>query len=152
MSKSSLIRGSWAKTLLCSSSWVSLCNSPVETISSSAESHFITQKQPTKAMISAALTLHCICCQFQFCRRCVEKLTTDAFSIPLYPAQYLFSVKKILCTQILQRSFPSGLPITFLLGFYVSLVVKRWWEQYSKLPWPDTIAIYLKVSSLHSSF
>ena len=38
----------------------------------------------------------------------------------------------------------AGLPITFLLGFYVSLVVKRWWEQFSKLPWPDTIAIYLK--------
>ena len=39
----------------------------------------------------------------------------------------------------------TGLPLTFLLGFYVSLVVKRWWEQYCKLPWPDTIAIYLKV-------
>jgi len=38
----------------------------------------------------------------------------------------------------------TGLPITFLLGFYVSLVVKRWWEQYYLLPWPDTIAIYLK--------
>ena len=44
-----------------------------------------------------------------------------------------------------QYSSVAGLPITFLLGFYVSLVVKRWWEQYSKLPWPDTIAIYLKV-------
>ena len=42
------------------------------------------------------------------------------------------------------RQQSTGLPITFLLGFYVSLVVKRWWEQYSKLPWPDTIAIYLK--------
>ena len=42
------------------------------------------------------------------------------------------------------RKQSTGLPITFLLGFYVSLVVKRWWEQYSKLPWPDTIAIYLK--------
>merc|ERR1712183_485576 len=30
----------------------------------------------------------------------------------------------------------TGLPITFLLGFYVSLVVSRWWEQYCKLPWP----------------
>merc|ERR1719348_2174164 len=38
----------------------------------------------------------------------------------------------------------TGLPITFLLGFYVSLVVKRWWDQYCKLPWPDTIAIYMK--------
>ena len=52
---------------------------------------------------------------------------------------------KYFCTQSLQRTLPQGLPITFLLGFYVSLVVKRWWEQYSKLPWPDTIAIYLKV-------
>ena len=25
----------------------------------------------------------------------------------------------------------------------MSLVVKRWWEQYCKLPWPDTIAYYL---------
>ena len=23
-------------------------------------------------------------------------------------------------------------------------MVKRWWEQYCKLPWPDTVAIYLK--------
>merc|ERR1719260_106528 len=38
----------------------------------------------------------------------------------------------------------SGLPITFLLGFYVSLVVKRWWEQYCKLPWPDEVATLLK--------
>ena len=22
--------------------------------------------------------------------------------------------------------------------------MKRWWEQYCKLPWPDTVAIYLK--------
>jgi len=42
------------------------------------------------------------------------------------------------------RAQSTGVPITFLLGFYVSLVVKRWWEQYCKLPWPDTIAIYLK--------
>ena len=25
----------------------------------------------------------------------------------------------------------------------------RWWEQYCKLPWPDTIAIYLKVIDKH---
>ena len=37
-----------------------------------------------------------------------------------------------------------GLPITFLLGFYVYLVVKRWWEQYCKLPWPDSIAYFLR--------
>jgi len=42
------------------------------------------------------------------------------------------------------REKSSGLPLTFLLGFYVSLVVRRWWEQYCKLPWPDNIAIYLR--------
>ena len=30
----------------------------------------------------------------------------------------------------------TGLPITFLLGFYVTLIVRRWWEQYTLLPWP----------------
>jgi len=38
----------------------------------------------------------------------------------------------------------TGLPLTFLLGFYVSLVVKRWWEQYCFLPWPDSLAFYLR--------
>ena len=36
------------------------------------------------------------------------------------------------------------MPLTFLLGFYVSMVVKRWWEQYVKLPWPDEVATMLK--------
>ena len=36
------------------------------------------------------------------------------------------------------------MPLTFLLGFYVSLVVRRWWEQYCKLPWPDDIALSLR--------
>jgi len=38
----------------------------------------------------------------------------------------------------------AGLPLTFLLGFYVSLVVGRWWNQYVSLPWPDTIATFLR--------
>ena len=33
--------------------------------------------------------------------------------------------------------------ITFLLGFYVSLVAKRWWEQYRLLPWPDHLAMMM---------
>lgn len=44
------------------------------------------------------------------------------------------------------RASSAQLPLTFLLGFYVSLVVKRWWEQYVKLPWPDEVASYLKIS------
>lgn len=33
--------------------------------------------------------------------------------------------------------------MSFVLGFYVSLVVKRWWDQYKLLPWPDTLALFL---------
>jgi len=32
-----------------------------------------------------------------------------------------------------------GKEMTFLLGFYVSNIVKRWWDQYKTLPWPDTL-------------
>lgn len=38
---------------------------------------------------------------------------------------------------------PIGRDLMFLLGFYVSLVAKRWWQQYNLLPWPDSIAITL---------
>ncbi|KAG5878863.1 hypothetical protein JTB14_006851 [Gonioctena quinquepunctata] len=35
------------------------------------------------------------------------------------------------------------IPMSFVLGFYVSLVVGRWWDQYKLLPWPDTLALFL---------
>jgi len=35
------------------------------------------------------------------------------------------------------------IPVAFVLGFYVSLVVGRWWDQYQTLPWPDTLALYV---------
>jgi len=44
------------------------------------------------------------------------------------------------------RKDSAQVTLTFLLGFYVSLVVKRWWEQYVTLPWPDEVATYLKVA------
>jgi len=34
---------------------------------------------------------------------------------------------------------PLAKEMTFLLGFYVSNVVRRWWDQYKSLPWPDTL-------------
>jgi len=37
----------------------------------------------------------------------------------------------------------SSIPLTFILGFYVNMIVTRWWQQYILLPWPDSIAIFL---------
>ncbi|XP_053636604.1 bestrophin-1 [Cherax quadricarinatus] len=33
------------------------------------------------------------------------------------------------------------IPVSFVLGFYVALVVSRWWDIYRSMPWPDTLAI-----------
>ena len=44
----------------------------------------------------------------------------------------------------------SSIPLTFVLGFYVSLIVGRWWSQYTLLPWPDTMAI-LVIRTVHYS-
>ncbi|XP_071549401.1 bestrophin-2-like [Panulirus ornatus] len=39
--------------------------------------------------------------------------------------------------------FRNLIPISFVLGFYVSLIVSRWWGMYLSMPWPDTLAILL---------
>uniref|UniRef100_A0A3B4AT15 Bestrophin homolog n=1 Tax=Periophthalmus magnuspinnatus TaxID=409849 RepID=A0A3B4AT15_9GOBI len=33
--------------------------------------------------------------------------------------------------------YAEQIPVTFVLGFYVTLVVNRWWNQFVNLPWPD---------------
>ncbi|KAH9380349.1 hypothetical protein HPB48_016091 [Haemaphysalis longicornis] len=33
--------------------------------------------------------------------------------------------------------FTDLIPLSFVLGFYVSIVVGRWWQQYMSVPWPD---------------
>jgi len=43
------------------------------------------------------------------------------------------------------EKFSKVIPISFLLGFYVTQVVSRWWSQFMTLPWPDTLARYLAV-------
>lgn len=44
------------------------------------------------------------------------------------------------------RSYVNAIPVTFVLGFYVSLVVTRWWGQFQTLPWPDNLAILVSNS------
>jgi ribosomal protein L36 len=37
-------------------------------------------------------------------------------------------------------------PLSFILGFYVSLVMTRWWNQYCSIPFPDNLAIIVGAS------
>lgn len=34
-------------------------------------------------------------------------------------------------------TFISLIPLSFILGFYVTYVAARWWQQYMAIPWPD---------------
>ena len=69
-----------------------------------------------------------------------------------------FVIFVVVCIKELQRNFCkcyllvlkayckieiSAIPLTFVLGFYVNLIVTRWWEQYILLPWPDSAAIFV---------
>ncbi|XP_042149284.1 bestrophin-4 [Ixodes scapularis] len=40
-------------------------------------------------------------------------------------------------------NFADLIPVSFVLGFYVSVVVKRWWDSFSSIPWPDSLAFFV---------
>ncbi|XP_004599398.2 bestrophin-1 [Ochotona princeps] len=48
--------------------------------------------------------------------------------------QAMFEKLSLYCEGYIQL-----IPISFVLGFYVTLVVTRWWNQYENLPWPDRL-------------
>ncbi|EEB10013.1 Bestrophin-1, putative [Pediculus humanus corporis] len=41
------------------------------------------------------------------------------------------------------ETYSNLIPLSFVLGFYVSIVMTRWWDQYNHIPWPDPIAVYV---------
>ncbi|EDV97729.1 bestrophin-2 [Drosophila grimshawi] len=41
------------------------------------------------------------------------------------------------------RSYGGMIPLSFVLGFYVAIIVGRWWSQYITVPWPDPLAVYV---------
>ena len=59
----------------------------------------------------------------------------------LYYNEYNRKVFELLCFYM--NGFSKLIPIAFLTGFYVSQVVKRWWDQFMTLPWPDKLALKL---------
>lgn len=41
------------------------------------------------------------------------------------------------------EAFTNLIPLSFVLGFYVSIVVGRWWQQYMAIPWPDKTSMLI---------
>ncbi|XP_021002080.1 bestrophin-4-like isoform X1 [Parasteatoda tepidariorum] len=54
----------------------------------------------------------------------------------------IFEKMVFLCS-----TFMDLIPLSFVLGFYVSFIATRWWNQYIAIPWPDklmnSIALYV---------
>ncbi|XP_059166252.1 bestrophin-4-like [Physella acuta] len=46
------------------------------------------------------------------------------------------------------RSATSVIPLSFLLGFYVTFIVGRWWQQFHNVPWPDR-TLFVMSTYLH---
>ncbi|XP_063695461.1 bestrophin-4 isoform X2 [Culicoides brevitarsis] len=42
--------------------------------------------------------------------------------------------------------YTNQIPLSFVLGFYVSIVMNRWWGQYTSIPWPDPIAVFVSTN------
>ena len=41
------------------------------------------------------------------------------------------------------NTYNNLIPVAFVLAFYVSIVVDRWWGQYLTIPWPDRLAVFV---------
>ncbi|XP_030387313.1 bestrophin-4 [Scaptodrosophila lebanonensis] len=41
------------------------------------------------------------------------------------------------------HNYGGMIPLSFVLGFYVAIIVDRWWSQYTTVPWPDPLAVYV---------
>ncbi|KAK8748044.1 hypothetical protein OTU49_016283 [Cherax quadricarinatus] len=50
------------------------------------------------------------------------------------PQKRRFEVAVLYCD-----TYMNYIPLSFILGFYVSFVASRWWQQYMAIPWPDKI-------------
>ncbi|CAG0895710.1 unnamed protein product, partial [Darwinula stevensoni] len=42
--------------------------------------------------------------------------------------------------------FNDLIPVSFLLGFFVSEIIRRWWNMWELLPWPDSVALFVSTS------
>ncbi|XP_047482780.1 bestrophin-2-like isoform X2 [Penaeus chinensis] len=40
------------------------------------------------------------------------------------------------------QRFVDLIPVSFVLGFYVNIVIQRWWDQYKTIPWPDSLCVF----------
>lgn len=67
-----------------------------------------------------------------------RKLTVSLYTIGL---RRVFEAVIKYCA-----TYTNLIPLSFVLGFYVSIVMTRWWSQYTSIPWPDPIAVFVSAN------
>ncbi|CAH1966532.1 unnamed protein product [Acanthoscelides obtectus] len=44
------------------------------------------------------------------------------------------------------KDYVNLIPLSFVLGFYVSVIMTRWWNQYTSIPHPDPLAVFVSAT------
>ncbi|XP_011880372.1 PREDICTED: bestrophin-4 isoform X2 [Vollenhovia emeryi] len=93
-------------------------------------------------------------------RASVYKLVWIDLTLFLFIYYSLSGIYRFLLNEEQKRTFESVvaycneyselIPLSFVLGFYVSIVMTRWWNQYMTIPWPDSIAVFVS-STIHGN-
>ncbi|CBY35085.1 unnamed protein product [Oikopleura dioica] len=51
------------------------------------------------------------------------------------------------CVEV--NEFSNYVPLSFILGFFVSVLIGRWWNQYLNIPWPDRNMLFISLYLRH---
>lgn len=58
----------------------------------------------------------------------------------LFPSSLFVTISKYC------KEYSDQIPLSFVLGFYVTIVMTRWWNQYTSIPWPDSMAVFVSAN------
>jgi len=75
-----------------------------------------------------------------FAINAVYRFLLDEPQRRLVDAVVIKSVRRFEQVAIFVDEWTKVLPITFLLGFYVTYVARRWWTWFQTIPWIDSVA------------
>jgi len=42
--------------------------------------------------------------------------------------------------------FSAMIPVGFVLGFFVTMIVGRWWDEFNTIPWPANVALLVSAN------
>ncbi|XP_018406534.1 PREDICTED: bestrophin-4 [Cyphomyrmex costatus] len=89
-------------------------------------------------------------------RASIYKLVWLDLTLFLFIYYSLSGIYRLLLNETQKKTFESVvaycneysdlIPLSFVLGFYVSIVMTRWWNQYMTIPWPDSIAVFVSAT------